>query len=358
VFLERNFVPVLEYTLFRCLPRFTDADRVESVRAGTRRYREAGTTAGWEGHGLTPALLRAYREVHEREGLPLRLHAPVSLPTAAFDDRHVVDLMRQWAAVAGGRGLGDETFRVAGLTLGGAGDECVAAIVGSGYPYEQWAGHFNPALAPERFTRLALEAARLGLRVGTIVSRDLESALSALEAIDREIPIRDRRWVLIHVNQATPAQLGRMKALGVVVTATPGFLYMAGDRYGLDAVGAAAIPLREMLDAGIPVALGTDGVPPAMTWTLWEALARRDGDARRRLGDSRLTREEALRLCVQTGHRLTWAEDRLGSIEIGKLADLAVLSEDPLTCPEDRLERLAVDLTLVGGDPAGRLACR
>ena len=356
VLLERNFVPVLEYTLFRCLPRFSAADRIESVRAGTRRYRAAGTTAGWEGHGLTPALLRAYREVHEREGLPLRLHAPVSLPTSAFDDAHIVDLMRQWAAVAGGRGLGDDTFRVEGLTLGGAGDERVAQIVAGGYPYEQWAGHFNPAMAPERFTRLALEAARLNLRVGTIVSRDLESALAAFETVDREVPIRDRRWVLIHVNQATPGQLRRMKALGVIVTATPGFLYMAGDRYGLDAVGPAAIPLRELIDAGIPVALGTDGVPCAMTWTLWEALARWDGDGKRRLGDSRLTREEALRLSVQTGHRLTWAEDRLGSIEVGKLADLAVLSEDPLTCPEERLEHLTVDLTLVGGAPAGPMA--
>jgi predicted amidohydrolase YtcJ len=182
------------------------------------------------------------------------------------------------------------------------------------------------------------------------VSRDLEYALTAYEAIDRAVPIRERRWVVVHVNEATADQLRRMKALGVVATATPGFLYMAGDRYGLDALGARAVPLRELLDAGVPVALGTDGVPYSMLWTMWEALARWDDGARRRLGDSRLTREEALRLSVQTGHLLTWSEDRRGSLEPGKDADLVILGGDPLTCPEDDIKNLSVDLTMVAGE--------
>lgn len=70
VFLERNFVPILEYTLFKVLPRFTQADRIESVRLGVQAYNAAGTTAGFEGHGLTPAIVRAYREVQSQGGPP------------------------------------------------------------------------------------------------------------------------------------------------------------------------------------------------------------------------------------------------------------------------------------------------
>jgi predicted amidohydrolase YtcJ len=349
VFLERNFVPVLEYTLFRSLPRFTHADRVESVRWGARAYAAAGTTAAFEGHGLTPAVIRAYRDVHAAGDLSLRMHAPLSVPSAVFDDARLSDLFYHYAGIASERGLGDERLRVEGLNLGGAADTRVAEIVAAGYPYEQWAGHFYQAMDHARFVRLGVEAARLGLRVSCLVSRDLEYALSAYEAIDREVPIRERRWVVVHVNEATADQLRRMKALGVVATATPGFLYMAGDRYGLDALGERAVPLREMVDAGIPVALGTDGVPLSMLWTMWEALARWDDGAGRRLGDSRLTREQALRLSAQTGHLLTWSEERRGSLEPGKDADLVVLDGDPLTCPEDAIRDLAVDLTLVGG---------
>jgi predicted amidohydrolase YtcJ len=104
-----------------------------------------------------------------------------------------------------------------------------------------------------------------------------------------------------------------------------------------------------LLDAEIPVALGTAGAPISMLWTVWEALARVDGDTHQRHGDSKVTREEALRLGAQTGHWVTWNEDRYGSIEPGKVVDLVVLDGDSLTCPQDDLEDVPVDMTIVGG---------
>ena len=349
LFLERNFVPVLEYTLFRDLPRFKYFDRVESVRLGARAYVAAGTTSLYEGHGLTPTVIRAYRENAERGALPLRMHTPVSMPSAAFDDKRLLDLFYHYAGVAGGGGRGDDILRVEGINLGGHADSTVADIIAAGYPYDQWAGHFYQAMTQERFVKLGIEAARLGLRVNCVVSRDLEYALSAYEAIDKEVRIRERRWVVIHVNQASDAQIRRMKALGVIATVVPGFLWMASDRYGLDKLGEVAIPIRRMLDGGVPVALSTDGVPYSMLWTAWEAIARWDDDGQRRLGDSRLTREEALRMAAQSGYRLTWNEEKYGSLEAGKVADMVVLAEDPLSCDLDRLKDIRVDRTFLGG---------
>jgi predicted amidohydrolase YtcJ len=349
VFLENNFVPVLEYTLFRDLPRFKYSDRLDSVRLGAQAYVAVGTTSLYEGHGLTPTVIRAYRENAERGALPLRMHTPVSMPSAAFDDKRLLDLFYHYAGVAGGRGRGDDILRVEGINLGGHADSTVADIIAAGYPYDQWAGHFYQAMTQARFVKLGIEAARLGLRVNCVVSRDLEYALSAYEAIDKEVRIRDRRWVVIHVNQASDAQIRRMKTLGVIATVVPGFLWMASDRYGLDKLGEQGIPIRRMLDGGVPVALSTDGVPYSMLWTAWEAIARWDDDGQRQLGDSRLTREEALRMAAQSGHRLTWNEDRYGSLEAGKVADMVVLAEDPLSCDLDRLKDIRVDRTFLGG---------
>src|SRR5205814_71457 len=69
----------------------------------------------------------------------------------------------------------------------------------------------------------------------------------------------------------------------------------------------------------------------------------------RQLGDSRLTRDEALRMAAQSGHRLTWNEDRYGSLEVGKVADMVVLADDPLSCDLGRLKDIRVDRTFLGG---------
>ena len=138
-------------------------------------------------------------------------------------------------------------------------------------------------------------------------------------------------------------------ALGLVATVTPGFMYMAADRFNLQALGARGTPIRALLDAGVPVALSTDGVPHSMLFALWEALARWDNDGRAQLGDSGLTREEALRLATVAGHHLTWDEHSRGPLAPGMAADFAVLGEDPLTCELARIAGITVHGTCVAG---------
>jgi predicted amidohydrolase YtcJ len=109
--------------------------------------------------------------------------------------------------------------------------------------------------------------------------------------------------------------------------------------------------VRLYLDAGLPVSSGTDApvVPYPPLWTLYHFITR-DTITGGMLGpNQRITREEALRMAT-TGNAWLMQEERdKGSIEIGKLADLVVLSEDPLTAPETRLRDAAVLLTMVGG---------
>ena len=247
-----------------------------------------------------------------------------------------------------GRGRGDDMYRIEGICVDIANPEA-AAIIGADYPYEAWAGHFYHSLPHERFVEIGIHAARLGIRLNCLICYDLERVLRAYEAINEVVPIHDRRWVMIHVIESSPDQIRRMKALGVIATITPNFMYMASDRFDLHRIGERAMPIRELIDAGIPVSLSSDNVPYSMLWTMWESLARWDGDSERRLGDSRLGREEALRLITQTGPLITWDEDRKGTLEHGKLGDLVVLDRDPLTCDEEQLKEIVVERTFLGG---------
>ena len=348
VFLDRNRAPIVEYTLLSCIPRFTYEDRIASVRLGSAAYSAVGTTSGYEGHGLTPALLDAYRHVHRAGDLTVRMQIPLSIPTAAFDDRKIADILYHWAGTLRGRGSGDEILRLEGICVD-IGDPQTAKIIARAYPYEQWAGHFLQALPHERFVELGVLAAQLGLRLNCCVPFGLERVLSAYEAIDAQIPIRDRRWVMIHVTEANPDQLRRMKALGIIATVNPNFMYMAGDRFNLDTLGERGTPIRQLLDADIPVALSTDNVPNSMLFAMGQALSRWDNDSQSKLGKSHLSRDEVLRMSTTAGHLLTWEEDSRGRLETGQVADFVILDDDVLTCDEDAIKNIKVERTYLDG---------
>jgi predicted amidohydrolase YtcJ len=351
LFLERNWAPILEYTLFECVPRFTYEDRYDGLRYASQAASAAGITAAFEGHGVTPQMIDAYRRLEAAGELTLRMQLPLSVPSAAFGDRKVEELLAHWAPRLAGRGADAGAaglLREEGLCLDVA-DPQTAKIIARGYPYEQWAGHFYQSLPHARLVALGLAAARLGLRVCTLVCYELERVLCAFEEIDAQVPIRDRRWVAVHVTEATPQQVARIKALGLVATVTPNFMYMAKDRFNLQALGERGTPIRQLLDAGVPVALSTDGVPHSMLFAMWEALARWDNDGKQMLGKSGLTREEALRLATTVGHYLTWDEDRRGPLAPGMAADFVVLGEDPLACKLDRIRHIEVARTFVAG---------
>ena len=109
--------------------------------------------------------------------------------------------------------------------------------------------------------------------------------------------------------------------------------------------------MRAFIDAGLLVAGGTDSavVPYPPLWVLYHFITR-DTISGGVLGaDQKITRKEALQVETINNAYLTFEEQLKGSIEPGKLADLVVLSDDPMTCAEVRIRDIRAELTIVGG---------
>ena len=104
------------------------------------------------------------------------------------------------------------------------------------------------------------------------------------------------------------------------------------------------------MDAGVHIGFATDNVPTTLWYPVWQSVTRYNREIDAPVApDQALTREEALRCAtIETAH-LTFEEDVKGSLEPGKLADLIVLSNDPLTCPENDLKDITAELTMVDG---------
>ncbi|MDO8793407.1 MAG: amidohydrolase [Vicinamibacterales bacterium] len=181
----------------------------------------------------------------------------------------------------------------------------------------------------------------------------IDLVLNAYEKANAERSIAGRRWSIEHAFIGRPDQLPRMKALGLAISAQ-NHLYLAGPSlvkyWGATRAGITT-PVKMYLDAGLPVSSGTDApvVPYPPLWTLYHFITR-DTISGGVLGaDQRISRQQALRLATINNAWLMMEEQTKGSIEPGKLADLVVLSEDPLTCPEPRLRDAQVMMTMLGG---------
>jgi predicted amidohydrolase YtcJ len=352
VFVEHNLIQVLEMTLLRCVPRFTHDERMRALVVSQQRYAARGVTAVYEGHGVAPEILRVYRETHAAGRL--RLRCTLALSPTWTDASEAEDAIPALAAWAGGEGLGDEHLRVSGICLHWGGDAEVARILHAAQPYTGWAGFVESSNDPGAYRTQAALAARHGLRVNTLVTRCLPEVLDAWEAIDAVTPIRALRWVLVHLNVATPRDIARIRRLGAVVTTNPiSYLWRSAAEEVARAGGAAdrLLPHRSLWRGRIPFGLATDNKPPDPWMALAAVVGRRDMTTGEVLGpDERLSRVQGLAALTTGGAAVTFTERAAGTLAPGRRADLAVLEGDPLRVSLDELAAMPVRLTLVGGE--------
>jgi predicted amidohydrolase YtcJ len=233
-----------------------------------------------------------------------------------FGDAPVEELVRYMDPIF--REVGDDTYRINGVG-------------------EQ----IGPAPTFDEGLRAA---ARAGWRVTqhTLSQADHDHHFAMMVMVGHEFDVSDLRWSLAHVTRATEQQINDLKAVGAGVTVQD-FSYLG--------TGAGA-PFRMIVDSGIPVGGGTDStnVAPLNPWlSLFYMVTGRNLSGTVTNGGQQISRLEALRLYTTGSAWFSKEEDEVGSFEEGKLADLAVLSDDYLRVPEDQIRKITSLLTMQGG---------
>jgi hypothetical protein len=197
---------------------------------------------------------------------------------------------------------------------------------------------------------------RAGLQIQTHAVGDytIDLITRLYGEVDRELgAIRPLRWTVMHIFLPTPNALSAMARLGVMATAQnhPVLLGHNQRRWWGDERAAYSIPIRRIIDAGVHVGGGTDApvVPGDPFQSMWW-MTTRGTLAGYRLGpEHAITPREALLLYTRNNAVLLGAEAELGSIEVGKLADLVVLSQDVLAVEPERIRETRAVMTVLGG---------
>ena len=301
--------------------------------------------------------LETYQRAHASGGLPLRVYSVVPMATW--------DRMRDYVAE---NGRGDDRLWWGGLKA------FVDGSLGSttAWFYDAYDDEPETAgLMTTDTTELASwirssDEAGLHVIVHAIGDKANDWLLDVYESVIRDHGSRDRRFRIEHAQHLSPGALGRFADLNVIASMQP---YHAADdgRWAQKRIGPERIKttyaFRSLLDAGATVAFGSDWTvaPLDPVAGIDAAVTRRTLDGANPNGwipQERISLEESLTAYTSAAARSGYMEDRVGTIERGKLADLAVLSGDIFLMEEKELRSVRVDLTVVDGEvvyerPAG-----
>ena len=326
--------------LFDRLPKPTLAEQVEGTRRFFRELNRLALTGVVDpgGNNLAPDDYQALFQVWRQAEMTVRVAYTLCglTPGAELDD------YKSWTRLLP-MGFGDDWLR-----FNGVGERITAAMNNNDRPTET---------DREKYYQIAQWAADRGLSLTMHWPRDASvgQLLDIFERVDRNTPIAPLRWSIAHLNDASPRTLERMKALGVGWTVQDA-MYFGGAQF-VEQAGAQAArrvpPVNTAQRIGVVIGAGTDAHRVAsynpFTALQWFLDGKTVAGVAIRGPEETPSRAEALRFYTLGSAWFSHDDGRRGSLEAGKLADLAVLSKDYMTVPVDQIGGIESLLTLVGG---------
>jgi predicted amidohydrolase YtcJ len=322
------------------------AEQVEGTRAFFKHLASVGLTGVIDpaGGGMSPEAYQPLFQLWQRRELPIR----VSFFFNGRPGQETADL-KQYALMLP-RNFGDDWLKALGL-----GEVMV-------WGFHDGALGRSPDFKPrpgaaDTLREIAQWAAGRGLRIQMHATMDSTASqiLDIFEEADAKNSIKDLRWVIAHLEDASPRSLDRMKKLGIGYLIQNRTLF-EGERWPKFAspdIVKRAPPVLEALQRGIAVGAGTDGTRVSTHAPFQTLQWMLDGKTAKgiplRAKEHTPNREQALRMHTIGSAWFSADENKRGTLEAGKWADLLILDQDYFSVPEDRIASIRPLLTMVGG---------
>ena len=327
-------------SLFDRLPKPRFTEQVEGTKAFFRELNRLAITGAGDpgGNNLTSTDYEALFKVWRDKAMTVRVTYTLNgqTPGKEFDElRDLTGLLPM--------GFGDDMLRFNGL-----GERITVAMNNNNAPTQA---------DKDAYYRIVRWAAERGMSLTMHWGNDasVDHLLSIFERVNKEIPIAPLRWSIAHLNDASVDSLRRMKALGVGWTMQDA-MYFGGEQFikqaGADAARRTP-PVETARKMGVVVGAGTDAHRVAsynpFTALQWLLDSKTVGGVAMRGPEEIPSRMDALRFYTLGSAWFSFDEDARGSLEVGKLADCAVLSDDYMTVAVEKIGGLESVLTMVGG---------
>ena len=329
-------------------PKLSRQDQLNSSRQFFRELNRFGITSVIDAGGgfqNYPDDYGVVNELHRNGELSLRLAYNL------FTQRPKQELadFESWTKMTK-HGAGDDFYRV-----NGAGE----MLVFSAADFEDFLVP-RPDMPPVMESELKavirhLVENRWPFRLHATYNETIERALNVYEEVNREVPFDGLHWFFDHCETITDRNIERVKALGGGIAVQNRMAFQGEyfvERYGAQQAKRTP-PIRRMLEIGVPVGAGTDATRvssynPYLS-LYWLITGKTIGGLGLYPEENRLDREGALKLYTMGSSWFSTEDGKKGALALGQLADLAVLSADYFSIPDEEIKQLESVLTIVGG---------
>ena len=327
--------------IFDKLPKPTMDQQVDGSRKFFREMNSLGITGIVDGGGVSmyPANYQAVFKLWRNKQLSVRVAYHLCAPKPGSELADLQNLTQLLPP-----GFGDSMLR-----FNGPGEILI------------WADWTDGDITPDGKAKLAELLRWAASKSYTIQlhwnpDRTVHDLLDVVEDISRDYPVRDLRWTVLHLYNASEGNLKRMKSLGLVWGVQDG-LYFGGERLQREvgADQAKSLPrIATAMKLGLTVAGGTDAhrvssYNPFVSLQ-WYLDGTTIGGVQTRGETEAPSRRQALEMYTRNSALMANDDDKRGTLEPGKFADLAVLSADYLTAPVKEIGKIRSVLTMVGGN--------
>ena len=322
---------MLGYIREKVLPPLSEEELAEGIALANRHYLSMGITSLQEAT-VTNSLARW--QTLQRLKDSGELNSRVSMMFG-------IEALSQFQEAGLALGSGDSQLRLGGVKM----------------VLNETTGQLQPPQPELNQQALIVHQAGFQLAIHCIEQSTVEAAIAALEYISSQTPLTERRHRLEHCSECPPRLLERLTKLKAMVVTQPPFIYYSGERY-LATLPASQLRwlyrIKSLLDGGLIVAGSSDSpvVPDNPLVGMYAAVTRRAESGQELLSREGISAKQALAIYTTNAAYASFEENIKGSIAEGKLADMVVLSADPIKLPPERIKDIRVEMTIIDGKVA------